>query len=192
MTDFLPSQATNAVRSIRTFLAVSGALALVTGLLLLIWPGKSAVIVTGIVASYLIIGGLVYLALAVFSGRDRGWMRIGHSLLGLLYIVAGVIAFANLAAATVTFALIVAVFVGVSWIFDGVVALSLLGTGASKVWTWIYAIIGILAGVFVLLSPLYAAVVLWIMLGATLVALGVVQIVRAITLKEDLATLTTY
>lgn len=189
MTDIL-TEPRSLFRSVRLFLAMSGALALASGLVLLIWPAKSAVIVTGIVASYLILGGLIYLALAIFSGHDGGWVRIGHSLLGLLYIVTGVVAFANLAAATVTFALVVAIFIGVSWIFDGVVALSLLGAGAPKGWTVLYAVIGIVAGIFVLLSPLYAAVVLWVVLGLALIALGVVQIVRAVTLKSPGAPVT--
>ena len=59
------------LRSIRMFLGISGAVTLIAGLVLLIWPAKSAVIVTGIFASYLIVGGLVYLGLAVFSGKGR-------------------------------------------------------------------------------------------------------------------------
>ena len=171
------------LRSIRLFLGVAGAVTLIAGLVLLIWPAKSAVIVTGIFASYLIIGGLVYLGLAVFSGRGGGWVRAGHIVLGLLYIATGVIAFANLGAATVTLAIIVAIFIGVSWIADGVVALSLMGSDASKVWTLLYALLGIIAGITVLFSPLYAATVLWLILGISLVVLGVVQLVRAFSMK---------
>ncbi|WP_309129216.1 DUF308 domain-containing protein [Microbacterium sp.] len=83
MTDVL-AETKGFVRSVRIFLAVSGALALIAGLVLLIWPTKSAVIVTGIFASYLIVGGLVYIALGIFSGNGGGWARAGHILLGLL------------------------------------------------------------------------------------------------------------
>ena len=189
MTDLL-ADTRGFFRSVRIFLAVSGALALIAGLVLLIWPAKSAVIVTGIVASYLIVAGLVYLGLGFFSGRGGGWARVGHIVLGLLYIVAGVIAFANLPAATVTLAVVVAVFIGISWIVDGFVSLSLIGADATKVWTLIYAVIGIVAGVIVLFSPLYAAAALWILLGVSLVALGIMQLVRAFTLKKDAGQLT--
>lgn len=176
------------LRSVRIFLGVAGALTLIAGLVMLIWPAKSAVIVTGIFASYLIVGGLVYLGLAVFSGRGGGWVRAGHVALGVLFISSGVIAFANLAAATVTLALVVAIFIGVSWIADGVVALSLMGHDGSKAWTLLYALLGIIAGIAVLFSPLYAAAVLWVVLGVSLVALGVVQLVRALALKGREAT----
>lgn len=184
MTDAL-SEAKSFVKSVRTFLTISGIIALIAGIVLLIWPAKSAVIVTGIFASYLIIGGLLYTALGIFSGKRGGWARIGHVVLGVLYIVAGVIAFANLGTAAVTLALVVAIFIGISWIVDGVVALTLMGQDTSKVWTLLYSLLSIVAGVFVLFSPLYAAAVLWLVLGISLVVLGIMQIVRAITMKRE-------
>lgn len=169
-------------KSIRVTLAVSGIVALIAGIVLLVWPLKTAMIVTAIIASYLIIAGLVYVGLGIFSGKKGGWVRVGHIVLGLLYIVAGIMAYGNLQAATVTLAFVTAIFLGVSWIVDGVVSLSLLNRDGSKVWTIIYAILSIAAGVIVIFSPLLAAVALWWVLGITLVVLGILQIVRAITL----------
>lgn len=185
MTDPLAAGAGSLVKSIRIVLAVSGVIALLAGIVLLVWPVKSAVIVTGIFASYLVVAGLVYIGLAVFSRIEGGWARIGHIVLGLIYIVAGVIAFANLGVAAATLALVVVILIGISWIVDGVVALSLLGQDGSRVWTLLYALLSIVAGIVVLFSPLYAAAVLCLVLGVSLVALGLVQIVRAITLGKD-------
>lgn len=178
------SDTTSAFKSIRIALAVSGVIALLAGVVLLVWPIKSAVILTGIFATYLVIAGLVYVGLGIFSSTGGGWARVGHIALGLLYIVAGVIAFANLGAATATLAIIVVVFVGISWIVDGVVALSLLGQDGSRVWTLLYALLSIIAGVIVLFSPLFAAAVLWWVFAISLIVLGVVQIVRAITIGK--------
>jgi uncharacterized membrane protein HdeD (DUF308 family) len=172
-------------KSIRITLAVSGAVALIAGIVLLVWPLKTAIIVTGIIAAYLIVAGLVYVGLGIFSGKKSGWARVGFIALGVLYIVAGVVAFLNLAAATITLAFVTAIFLGVSWIFDGIMALTLLNRDGSKAWTIIYAIISIAAGVIVLFSPLLAAVALWWVLGITLVVLGIIQIIRAITLGRD-------
>lgn len=172
-------------KSIRITLGVSGAVALIAGIVLLVWPLKTAIIVTGIIAAYLIVAGLVYVGLGIFSGKKSGWARVGFIALGVLYVVAGVIAFLNLAAATITLAFITAIFLGVSWIFDGVIALTLLNRDGSKAWTIIYAILSIAAGIIVLFSPLLAAVALWWVLGITLVVLGIIQIIRAITLGRD-------
>lgn len=179
------AEAKSLFKSIRVTLAISGAIALIAGLVLLIWPLKSAVIVTAIFASYLIIAGLVYIGLGIFSGKKGGWSRVGHIILGLFYIVAGVIAFANLGAAAATLALVVVIFIGISWIIDGIVALTLLSKDGSRIWTIIYAILSIIAGVIVLFSPIVAGLALWLLLGVTLVVLGIVQIVRAITIGKD-------
>ncbi len=179
------SEAKSLFKSIRITLAVSGVLALIAGIVLLVWPVKSAVIVTGIFAAYLVIAGLVYIGLGIFSPKGGGWARVGHIALGLFYIVAGVIAFANLGAAAATLALVVVIFIGISWIIDGVVALSLLGQDGSRVWTLLYAILSIIAGIYVLFNVLAAGIVLWVFLGISLVVLGIVQIVRAITIGKD-------
>ncbi|ALX66951.1 HdeD family acid-resistance protein [Microbacterium sp. XT11] len=179
------SAAKSAFSAIRISLAVSGAIALIAGIMLLVWPVKSAIIVTGIVATYLIIAGVVYAGLGVFSSSKGGWARAGHIVLGLLYIVAGVIAFTNLQATTALLAVFTVVFIGVSWVVDGVVSLTLLTGDGSRVWTILYSVLSIIAGVYVLFNVLAAGVVLWIFLGASLVVLGVIQIVRAITLGRD-------
>jgi uncharacterized membrane protein HdeD (DUF308 family) len=171
--------------SVRAALAISGIVALIAGVVVLVWPGKSAVLVTGILAAYLVIAGIVYVGLGIFSGRGGGWARIGHVALGLLYIAAGVIAFANLAAAAATLALVVVVFIGISWIVDGVVSLSLLGRDSSRIWTLLYAVLSIVAGIYVLFNVLLAGLALWIFLGASLIVLGIAQIVRAITIGRN-------
>lgn len=179
------TEAKSFFKSIRVALAVSGVLALIAGIVLLVWPVKSAVIVTAIFASYLIVAGLVYIGLGIFSSAKGGWARVGHIVLGLLYIAAGVIAFFNLNVAAATLALVVVIFIGVSWIVDGIVALSLLGSDGSRVWTVIYAILSIIAGIVVLFSPVIAGFTFWLLLGIALIVLGIVQIVRAITLGKD-------
>lgn len=185
MSESLVADAKSAFKAIRVSLAVSGVLSLIAGIVLLVWPVKSAVIVTGIFATYLIIAGVVYVGLGVFSKAKGGWARVGHILLGLLYVVAGVIAFANLKEAALTLALITVIFIGVSWLFDGIVSLTLLGSDGSRVWTLLYAILSIVAGIYVLFNVLAAGLVLWVFLGVSLVVLGLVQIIRAFTLGRD-------
>ncbi len=184
MSDTL-NEAKSIFRSIRITLAVSGALALIAGIVVLVWPAKSAIIVTAILASYLIVAGIVYIGLGIFSGKGGGWARAGHILLGVLYIASGIIAFANLGAAAATLAIIVVIFIGVSWIIDGIVALTLLGQDGSRVWTLLYALLSVIAGIYVVANVLAAGVALWIFLGVSLIVLGIAQIVRAITIGKD-------
>ncbi len=169
------------VNGIRTAFGLGGILLIVLGVLILVWPAKTAAVVTAIFAIYAIAAGLVYIGLGIFSRGRGGWSRIGYIVLGVLFIVAGIIAFANLGVTTAWFATFVGILVGVMWIMEGVVSLSTLSDSASKAWTIFFAIISIIAGITLLFSPLWGAIVLWWIFGISAVVLGVIQIVRAFT-----------
>ncbi len=176
----LDSPARSALTAVRVALGVSGAISLVVGILILVWPGRTAEVAVGIVAVYAIAAGLVYAAMGIFSRSLHAWGRIGHILLGVLFVVAGIFALLNLTAATASFALVVGLLIGILWIVEGVVALSALGAAGSRGWTIFFAIVSILAGIVLLFSPLYVGL-LWLFVGASLLVLGVFQIVRAFT-----------
>jgi uncharacterized membrane protein HdeD (DUF308 family) len=169
---------------LRVAVGVSGIVALAVGIIVLVWPGKTAMVVTAVVGIYLIVVGLGFVGSALFRRTLGGWGRLGHLLLGLLYVVAGVLALVDLAAATVSLAVLLAILVGIMWVVEGVVALTTLGiTAAPRVWTVLFALLSIVAGVLLFVSPLWAAATLWWLLGIWLVVLGVAQIVRALAWK---------
>lgn len=175
----------SAVNGIRTALGVGGILALIVGILILVWPGKTAAVVTAIIAIYAIAAGLVYAGLGIFSKTKGGWARVGHIVLGILFIIAGVVALFNLAQTMAWLALFLGILVGILWIVEGIVALSTLGDAASKGWSIFFAILSIIAGIILLFSPLYVFALWWI-LGIALVVLGIINIVRAFTFKGDI------
>lgn len=171
------------VRSLRTSFIVGGILTLILGLLILIWPGRTAQVLTGIIAAYAIIAGIVYAALGIFSSTKGGWARVGHVALGILFVVVGIVAFANLAAFTVSFAVFLGVLVGVMWIVEGAVSLSVVGESSSRGWTIAFAILSIIAGVMLLFTPLWGVLVLWWLLGISAVALGIVNVIRGLSFR---------
>ena len=176
----------SAVNGIRTALGVGGVLAIIVGILILVWPAKTAAVVVAIIAIYAIAAGLVYGGLGIFSRTKGGWARVGHILLGLLFIIAGVVALFNLGTATAWFAALFGIFVGIAWIVEGIVSLSTLGDATSRIWTIIFAVLSIVAGIILLFSPLWGAVVLFWLLGISLIVLGVINIVRAFTFRGAL------
>lgn len=177
----------SAVNGIRTALGIGGVLAVIVGILILAWPGKTAMVVAAIIAIYAIAAGLVYAGLGIFSKTKGGWARVGHIVLGIVFIVAGVLAFMNLGATTVWLALFIGILVGILWIVEGIVSLSTLGDASSKGWTVFFAIISIIAGLFLLFNAVTGAAILWWILGISLIVLGIIQVVRAFTFsKKDL------
>ena len=176
-----------AVNGIRTALGIGGVLAVLAGIFILFQPAEAAFVVTIVIAIYAIAAGLVYAGLGIFSKNKGGWARIGHIALGILFIIAGVIALVNLQQATAWLAVFVAILIGILWIVEGIVSLSTLGDASSKVWTIIFAIISIIAGLYLVFSPLMGAVVLWWVIGIGLIILGIVNIVRAFTFGRKTA-----
>ncbi|KAF2412925.1 hypothetical protein B1729_12590 [Microbacterium sp. B35-04] len=176
----------SAVNGIRTALGVGGVLALIVGILILVWPGKTAAVVTVIIAIYAIAAGLVYAGLGIFSKTKGGWARVGHIALGILFIIAGVVALFNIGQTTAWLALFLGILIGIMWIVEGIVALSTLGDAASKGWSIFFAILSIIAGIIVLFAPVWGVIVLWWILGISLIVLGIINIVRAFTFKGDI------
>lgn len=170
-----------ATNSIRTALGVGGLVALVVGILILVWPVTVIAVAVGI---YAIVAGVVYIGIGLFSRARGGWSRVGHIVLGVLFVIAGILVFVHPGVAAASLTIFIGVLVGILWIIEGVVSLSTLGATASRGWTVFFAVISIIAGIVVLTSPLIGGLLLWLVLGVSLVVLGIVQIVRAITYRS--------
>lgn len=171
-------------RGVRIGLAVSGVVTSLVGVFMLVWPEKTAIVFTYVLGTYAVIAGLVYLGIS-FVGGLGGWARAGHILVGLLFIIAGVVAYANPATSAAVFATVLVVMLGITWIVEGVAALSTLRLSPSKGWSIFFGILSILGGVGLLFAPLWFASVLWLWIAVVLVVLGIMQIVRAITLRAS-------
>lgn len=165
-------------KSIRIALGIGGLLALILGILILFWPKELASALTAMIAIYAIITGIAYAVISFRSKSKGAFARIGHFLLGLLFIIAGVFAFVNLGMTTAWLAMMIGIMVGIMWLVEGVVALSTLSDSPSKAVSAIFAVLSIIAGIMLVFSPLYV-IALWWMLGISFVILGLVQIVRA-------------
>jgi len=175
----------SAINGIRTALGIGGVLAVIAGLFIIFQPANAAFLVTIVIAIYAIAAGLVYAGLGIFSKQKGGWARVGHIALGILFIIAGIIALVNLQQTTAWLAIFIAILVGIMWIVEGIVAFSTLGDARSKVWSIIFAIISIVAGIYLLFNALIGAAVLWWLLGIALVVLGIINVVRAFTYKGE-------
>lgn len=175
-----PPTTKTSLDGIRIALGIGGLLALAVGIVILVWPDKTAMVVAAIIAIYAIVTGLVYAGIGGLSKVRSGWSRLGHVLLGIIFIIAGIVALSNLGQTAVWLGWFLGVLVAVMWIVEGVVALSTLSDAGSKVWSIFFAAISILAGVLLLFAPLWGAMVLWMLMGISLIVLGVINVVRAI------------
>ncbi|WP_231953265.1 DUF308 domain-containing protein [Latilactobacillus sakei] len=124
---------------------------------------------------FIIIG--LFDILSIFKEVDENtWVRLGHLLLGLLYLIVGIFVCVNLAASATYLFLLVGIFVGITWLVEGFVELGTVRLAVSKGWTIFSAVLSIVAGIILLMTPLYGAVMLWTLLGAILVVLGIFKV----------------
>lgn len=168
----------------RLALLIVGLAAVGFGIAVLAWPTRAAVALTAVIAVYAIVAGLVYAAIGFLSKNLGAGGRIGHAVLGLLYVLAGAYAFISLQESAAFLAVFVTIMVGIMWIIEGVTALFTLGQVSSKALTVVFSIISVVAGVTLLSSPLWGTVILWWLLGISLVVLGGLNVVRAVTKKD--------
>lgn len=168
----------------RLALLIGGLAAVGFGIAVLVWPTKAAVALAGVIAVYAVIAGVVYAGTGIFSKELGAGGRVGHVLLGVLYIVAGAYAFGSLQRSAAFLALFLTIMVGVMWIIEGFTSLFTLGQSGSKALTIVFAVVSVFAGFTLLSSPLWGAVFLWWFLGVALVVLGALNVVRALTGKR--------
>lgn len=176
------------INSVRVALGISGAVALIIGIIIVFWPKTAAVGLTILIAISLLVSGIAYLGIGIFAKGIGGGARALDIVFGVLLVIAAIVAFANLSGTTAFLAVFIGILVGIAWIVEGAVALAQLGDSPSRGWSVFFGILSILAGILLLFSPLWGIVVLFILAGISLIVLGIVQIVRAITFGRGVAT----
>jgi len=104
--------------------------------------------------------------------------------LGVVYVVAGFVALGSVMTATVASVLVVGVMMIVAGIAELFNAFQIKSWGKFLIWA-LLGVLYIIAGFVTFENPLFAAVLLTLILGASLVASGVVRIFLAFNMKRE-------
>ncbi|MFV0253380.1 MAG: HdeD family acid-resistance protein [Beutenbergiaceae bacterium] len=157
------------------FLMVSGAIAVLFGLLAAVWPGRTALILVVIWAIYALVDGILSLVSAFRDGAGGG-MRVLLIVAGVLGVLAGIIALVN----PVGSAIVLAWVLGIWLIARGVLFIIAAFAGEEKP-QWLLLLVGVLwivVGILFTANPGEGvlAIALWIGLGA--IAWGVILLVQ--------------
>ncbi|WEV68887.1 DUF308 domain-containing protein [Bifidobacterium sp. ESL0775] len=174
--EWLPSQAK---KTIRIVYGVVGIVALLLGIALLIWPGKTLVAVAVALGIYFLISGVIRVIGAIVeNGLPGGW-RVLDIFIGILLVIGGVIMLKNTAISTALLTILVTLTVGIGWIMEGIMALVETWRLPKSGWAIFYAIVSILAGIVVLFMPGASVIVLIVFAGVSMVVMGILAIIRA-------------
>jgi uncharacterized membrane protein HdeD (DUF308 family) len=165
---------------------IFGAFTLLFGLLALFWPGQTLVTIALFFGLQLILLGIARLFDVVteheaFSGGER----VLSALVGLLAIIAGLYAVRHLLLTLMALVLVLGIF----WIIHGVAMLmgAFPHDNPHRLLAALTGGLSIIAGLIVTFAPVASMLALALVLGVWLVILGVLEIIRAIQLRQHLS-----
>ncbi len=163
---------------------VLGVLTLILGIIVSFHPNGSLNLVAVLIGILMILSGIFHLV-RVFD-RDESH-RIWLGIAGLLFIVIGVILIRHL---HLTVALI-GLFVGISWIVQGLTALIggiAGGAREGRGWWIAFGVVSLIAGIVVAASPTSSLTVLATLLGIWFIIMGLFEIVGGFILRRMVRT----
>src|SRR6202040_1112122 len=111
----------------------------------------------------------------------RGWIIA----LGIIYVIAGLIALSSVVLATVASVFVVGIMMLIAGVAEVINAFQLKSWGKFLLWI-VLGLLYIVAGFVTFENPLLAAAVLTLMLGAALVVSGIMRIILAFSMKEGM------
>ncbi|MGH3904018.1 MAG: HdeD family acid-resistance protein [Pseudonocardiaceae bacterium] len=151
-----------------------GALTLVAGILLLVWPGQSILVLAVILGIWLLVAGVFRLVAAVALDEGQGSSRVLIALLGVVAILVGILCLARPFQTATALALLLGAF----WIVAGVIEFfhGIAGDTSGRGWAIAAGLVSVIAGIVVLAYPGASLVVLTWLFGIWLIVLGAVEI----------------
>jgi uncharacterized membrane protein HdeD (DUF308 family) len=160
-------------------LIAMGVLSVVLGIMVLVWPKATLLIVAILFGLQLIVAGAVRLSMTRELPSDPGWLKPVSVGLGVLSVIAGIICLFRPGTSLV----VVAIFIAIGWIAEGIAAL-VQGFGADRttgvrVFLIVCGVVSILGGLLVAAFPGSSLVVLTRVAGIALIIIGIVELVTA-------------
>jgi uncharacterized membrane protein HdeD (DUF308 family) len=176
MSGELPSapELSSSLRRTMTGLALArGALLLVIGIVLLVWPEATLTVASVLIGLQLVLVGIIRFVL-LFTEAAGGWVKALQGMLGVLMILAGVVCIK----APLASVLVLLVILALGWLMDAIISF----VGAIRPfdgWGMLYAAVSLLAAIAVLVWPSIALATFVAVAAVFLIILGVVQLVVA-------------
>ena len=172
------------IRNLWKSVLALGVLTLALGAAVLIWPGDAIVVAAVVFGVYLLVSGIAQ-AIAAFAVDMSTATRVLYFISGALSVVLGYFAFRDFNNGAAVW--MMAIWIGVGFIFQGVTATALaidVPALPARGWYIFVGILTVIAGVVTLVWPISSIAVLAIVAGAWLVVIGTTEIVGALSARR--------
>jgi len=190
----METTATKAVRGMLPHLwkstLASGLLAVVLGVLMLVWPGKTLLAAGILFGAYLLISGIAQVFFA-FTLHVSAGGRILLFISGAASLILALLAFRHFGEGYAV--LLLAIWIAVGFIFRGVAtAVSAISdpTLPGRGWEIFFGLISLIAGIVMLAWPGLSLLSLLTVVGVWLIVIGAFEIVSAFVIRKGTNALT--
>ncbi|WP_240979819.1 HdeD family acid-resistance protein [Streptomyces sp. HNM0574] len=170
-----------AVRGSWQSLLASGVVALILGVLALVWPGATLLAAGILFGAYLLVSGIVQVVSA-FGTRMTTPMRVIGVVSGAVGVLLGLFCFRD----ELQSVLLLALWIGIGWLFRGITQIAGAAgdpDAPARGWQITLGVVSLLGGLVLLLAPLESITALTIFTGVWLLGLGLAEIVTGLSLR---------
>ena len=161
---------------------IVGFITLALGIVLTLHPSTSLNVIYVFIGILLIIGGIFHFIRALDRDEEhRAWVAIA----GLLELVIGVVMIRHLHLTQA----VVGLLIGLAWIVQGVVALlagAMSNTRGSRGWVIFFGIVSLIAGIVVVSVPASSVTALATLLGIWFIVMGLLEVAGGFILRSRL------
>jgi uncharacterized membrane protein HdeD (DUF308 family) len=160
--------------------AAMGVASVILGLLAMFYPGATVVTIGIFFAAWLFVSDAYEVVTSFTRDGDTG-SRVLHALIGVLAVIVG---FALLRTPFQSVEVFIFV-LGIFWLIQGIMTfVAAFAVKQGRNWRLFSGILGIVAGIIILVYPITSAVTLAFIGGIWLVILGVTQVIAGFQLRR--------
>jgi uncharacterized membrane protein HdeD (DUF308 family) len=161
-------------------LLLRGVMAIIFGILAILYPGEAFTALVYIFGIYALIDGAVTLYQALVNpGANRFW----NGLEGIIGIIAGVLAFAATGLTGLTIVLLIGIWAIMTGVVQMVEAWRLREEIENEIWLGLAGLLSVIMGVLFILNPLGGALATVWLIGIYSIAFGIFFIMLAFRLR---------
>lgn len=165
------------------WLAIFGVISIILGVLALAWPGPTLIVLAVVFGIQLIFYGIFRLVGSLTIGEASGGARTLWAILGILSLLIGFYALRHIVITVLSLGLLLGIF----WLVDGigqiVSAIEHKGMRSRGV-SVLLGILGVVAGLVLLVWPAISLLTLAILAGIWLIVLGFSQLTMAMQIRR--------
>jgi uncharacterized membrane protein HdeD (DUF308 family) len=160
-----------------------GVIAVLFGLLALIWPGITVIALVTLFGAYAVVDGVLALGQAIMGGRPAGQSRGWLAVEGVAGIVLGVLTFVWPGVTTLVLLWLIAVWAIITGVVEIAAAIWLRREITNEWWLALGGVLSIVFGVLLAVWPASGAIALITLIGIYAIIFGVVLIVLGVRLR---------